>query len=54
MIKGLKSAYPMNIVVGMHSGTWDLLGDNADIRRMRNPLKVEQLPAASGVPAAET
>jgi hypothetical protein len=42
MIKGLKSAYPMNIIVGMHAGTWDLLGDNADVRRMRNPLKVEQ------------
>lgn len=42
MIKGLKDAYPMNIVVGMHSGTWNLLGDNADIRRMKNPLMVEQ------------
>ena len=41
MIKGLKNAYPMNIVVGMHSGTWDLLGKNADIRRMKNPLRVE-------------
>jgi hypothetical protein len=51
MIKGLKSAYPMNIIVGMHAGTWDLLGDNADIRRMRNPIKVEHsaapLPPAS-------
>ncbi|MFZ2632057.1 MAG: hypothetical protein WA081_20520 [Desulfosalsimonadaceae bacterium] len=46
MIKGLKTAYPMNIVVGMHSGTWDLLGDNADIRRMKNPLIVEQSPTA--------
>lgn len=39
MIKGLKTAYPMNIVVGMHSGTWDLLGEKADIRRMKNPLR---------------
>jgi hypothetical protein len=46
MIKGLKTAYPMNIVVGMHAGTWDLLGDNADIRRMKNPLQVEQSPTA--------
>lgn len=42
MIKGLKTAYPMNIVVGMHSGTWNLLGEKADIRRMENPLKVGQ------------
>jgi hypothetical protein len=42
MIKGLKSAYPINIIVGMHAGTWDLLGDNADIQRMINPIKVEQ------------
>ena len=44
MIKGLKTAYPMNIVVGMHSGTWDLLGAKAEICRMRNPLQ-----AAKGV-----
>lgn len=49
MIKGLKDAYPMNIVVGMHSGTWDLLGDHADIRRMRNPL----LPAAPNGPTSQ-
>lgn len=42
MVKGLKSAYPMNVVAGMHSGTWNLLGDNADIRRIRNPLTVGQ------------
>jgi hypothetical protein len=42
MIKGLKKAYPINIVVGMHAGTWNLLGDEADIRRMENPLKVGQ------------
>jgi hypothetical protein len=42
MIKGLKTAYPMNIVVGMHSGTWALLGEEADIRRMRNPLRVKR------------
>lgn len=41
MIQGLKTAYPMNIVVGMHAGTWNLLGDNADIRRMNNPLGVK-------------
>jgi hypothetical protein len=39
MIKGLKDAYPLNIVVGMHSGTWDLLGQHADIRRIQNPFK---------------
>ena len=44
MIKGLKSAYPMNIVVGMHSGTWDLLGEKALVRRMKNPLNVEHVP----------
>lgn len=33
------AGYPMNIVVGMHSGTWDLFGDKADIRRMKNPLR---------------
>jgi hypothetical protein len=43
MIKGLKDAYPLNIVVGMHSGTWDLLGQNADIRRIRNPFKPKSL-----------
>ncbi len=42
MIKGLKNAYPLNIVVGMHSGTWNLLGDHADIKKMKNPLMVEQ------------
>ncbi len=52
MIKGLKTAYPINIVVGMHSGTWDLLGDNAHIRRIRNPLKVEQSPAGDVLKAA--
>lgn len=38
MIRGLKDAYPLNIVVGMHSGTWGLTGENADVRRIRNPL----------------
>ena len=42
MIEGLKNAYPLNIVVGMHSGTWNLLGDHADIKKMKNPLMVEQ------------
>ncbi len=42
MIKGLKKAYPMNIVVGMHSGTWNLLGGSADVRRMDNPLADQQ------------
>lgn len=41
MIRGLKDAYPLNIVVGMHSGTWDLTGENAHVKRMRNPLLVE-------------
>jgi hypothetical protein len=39
MIKGLKDAFPMNIIVGMHSGTWSLNGEDADVRRIRNPLK---------------
>jgi len=39
MIKGLKKAYPLNIVVGLHSGTWDLNSSQADIRRIKNPLK---------------
>jgi hypothetical protein len=41
MIKALKSAYPMNIVVGMHSGTWNLLGEHATVVRLRNPLKLD-------------
>jgi hypothetical protein len=50
MIKGLKSAYPINIVVGMHSGTWDLFGDHAKIQRMRNPLEIKQ----SSTPVCES
>ncbi len=41
MITGLKNAFPVNVVTGMHSGTWNLLGENADIRRIRNPLLVD-------------
>jgi len=43
MIKGLKDAYPMNIIVGMHFGTWNLLGDHADVRRINNPLFAVQM-----------
>lgn len=39
MIKGLKNAFPINIVVGMHMGTWDLNGASAEIRTMPNPFE---------------
>lgn len=34
MIGGLESAYPMNIIVGLHSGTWSLLGDERQLNRL--------------------
>lgn len=47
MIKGLKKAYPLNIVVGLHSGTWDLNSSQAEIRKMRNPLLANKANSAA-------
>ncbi len=41
MIAGLKKAYPLNIVAGMHSGTWNLFSENAETCKINNPLMHE-------------
>ncbi len=38
MVKSLKATFPINIVLGMHSGTWDLSGRKASLTRMQTPI----------------
>ncbi len=39
MVRGLKKAYPINIILGLHAGNFDLLGDHAEIKRIKNPIQ---------------
>ncbi len=38
MVKAMKKILPLNIVLGMHSGTWDLLGATSEAVCIRDPL----------------
>lgn len=51
MIKALETAYRLNIVVGMHSGTWDLKSAPRRLSWMATPL-VPALPAAPVIAAS--
>ncbi|WP_323920118.1 hypothetical protein [Aeromonas caviae] len=35
MIKALESVYPINIVVGLHQGTWNLYADNRKLNKLK-------------------
>lgn len=39
MVSGLRNSYPINIILGLHAGIFNLLGEHAEIKRIRNPLK---------------
>lgn len=39
MVEGLKTSYPINIILGLHAGNFNLLGEKARIKRMNNPIK---------------
>ncbi|MCR3922021.1 MAG: hypothetical protein NUK65_05820 [Firmicutes bacterium] len=34
MVNSLKTNFPINIILGMHAGTWNLFGDSANITRV--------------------
>lgn len=36
MVQAMRRTFPINIILGMHSGTWDLFGENAEVIRLRN------------------
>lgn len=38
MVRSMKATFPINIVLGMHSGTWDLSGERASLTRMKTPV----------------
>jgi hypothetical protein len=37
MVKALKASFPVNIILGMHYGTWELDRDDADLNRITDP-----------------
>jgi len=39
MVKALCGTYPMNAILGMHFGTWELEKDTSDVAFIRYPLK---------------
>lgn len=38
MLNGLMQVYPMNVISGMHYGTWDLTRNDGHLNRIRNPV----------------
>lgn len=35
MVTGIKESFPVNIILGMHYGTWNLAKDDADLNRIK-------------------
>ena len=58
MIAALEATYPVNVVVGLHSGTWSLLGKGRVLNRLEvrepslagiaQPANIALQPAAAG------
>ncbi len=38
MVDGLMAAYPMNIILGLHAGNFNLLGQDSRVKRLKNPI----------------